>query len=91
MSWPEMDHANPLASAQGEEKSAGDPIGGKGILQQWGTPWGTGDCTDNKKIIFRKLMVLDALVKQITCKVKRTVAQYFWPLVFFMNPPHIDH
>jgi hypothetical protein len=54
MSWPEMDHATPLASEQGE-KSAGDPIGGKGILQQGGTPWGTGDCTDNKKNNFQKV------------------------------------
>jgi hypothetical protein len=45
MSWPEMDHATP--QAQGEEKSAGDPGGGKGIPQQGGDDMGTGNCTDN--------------------------------------------
>jgi hypothetical protein len=33
------------------------------------------------------------LVKKISryCPFKGTVARDFWPLVFFMNPPHNDH
>ncbi len=69
MSWPETDHATPPAQAQGEEESAGDPGGGNGdTAARGGNTWGTGNCTDNK-IIFRKLMVLDAPAEPIICKV----------------------